>query len=254
MIASTRPTSRPRKYAVSILVGLIAPITLAACGDDDGASAEYQAFCDAELEVEKATSGEDGGAIESSFAALVEASPDDVKPTVESVIAEAQKMMEAEGPPSDEFNAAYGEMMSVVKDECGYEDLEVAAKDYEFSGIDGDMAAGPTVVTFENQGTEYHEVLIMKRNEGDDTPVEELLMMDEEEANSMVSQVGAAFAAPGAISYGVVDLEPGNYIAVCFLPTGSTQDAFDAMMTGGPQVDGQPHAMNGMTAEFEVTS
>jgi hypothetical protein len=78
--------------------------------------------------------------------------------------------------------------------------------------------------------------------------------MDYDAVGEHVTEAGGAFAGPGQTSYSALDLEPGNYVVVCFLPKGSTQDAWDEMMAGGPEPDGQPHAMLGMTAEFEVTS
>ena len=111
-----------------------------------------------------------------------------------------------------------------------------------------------TVITFSNVGSEFHEMAIMRRNEGTDAPVDELLMLPQEEASALVTNVGGAFAAPGTTGYTIVDLEPGKYIVSCFVPTGMTPAAFDEMMAGGPEPDGAPHAMNGMVAEFEVTA
>ena len=50
---------------------------------------------------------------------------------------------------------------------------------------------------------------------------------------------------PGEDGYAVVELEPGDYIALCFIPTGMTSDE-------GPPPEGPPHAMQGMVAEFTV--
>jgi hypothetical protein len=227
---------------------------VAACGDDDdaGASEEFQAFCDAELAVEAATSGGDPAAIEAAFTAISEAAPSDAADIVERTIAAANEFLASQGPPTPEFNAVYGELIGVVKDECGFEEVEAEAADFKFTGIDDEVASGPTVITFSNVGSEFHEMAILRRNEGVDQPVEELLMLDQEEAQSMVTQAGGAFAAPGTTGYTVVDLAPGKYIVACFVPTGMNQAAFDEMMSGGAEPDGAPHAMNGMYTEFEV--
>jgi hypothetical protein len=232
-------------------VALTAGMVLAGCGgDDDGAADGYDDFCDAELAVEQASSSEDDAAMGPAMENLVTASPnDDVRNKVQATI---DAFMALEGPPDAAFNDTYGELMKVVKDKCGFHELDVTAKDYRFSGIDDKLDAGPMVVTFENDGTEYHEMFVMRRNEGVDISIEELLALDEEEASSMVTQVGAAFAAPGTTSYTAFDLAPGSYIVACFIPTGLTEKAFDEMMANGTEPQGQPHAMNGMTAEFEV--
>lgn len=250
-LITTPPPARGHlgRGAASVVL-LLAPLMLAACGDDDAASDEYEEFCAAELAVERATMGEDMAAMEAAMADLVEAAPDD--DSRDKVQATIDAFMALDGPPDDAFNATYGELIQVVKDECGYEELEVAAADYSFSGVGDDLPGGPTVITFENTGGEFHEMIIIKRGDGVDAPVEELLMMDQDEVADLVADVGGAFAAPGATGYTVVDLEPGRYIVACFIPKGATQDAWDAMMAGGPEPDGDPHAMHGMIAEFEV--
>ena len=49
---------------------------------------------------------------------------------------------------------------------------------------------------------------------------------------------------PGSTDYVVADLEPGNYVVLCFLPVG--MKAMD-----GPPPDGPPHFMEGMVAELD---
>lgn len=70
--------------------------------------------------------------------------------------------------------------------------------------------------------------------------------MPQEETMELATVVGApALAPPGTDAYTVVDLEPGEYVAVCFIPVGTT--ALD-----GPPPEGPPHAMQGMVAELVV--
>ncbi len=117
----TRSIPRNRAGVSVAIITILAPLALAACGDDSaGPSEAYTAFCDAELEVEAATLGEDPAAIEAAFTALATAAPDSDKALVERTIAAAQEMLSSEGPPSEEFNAAYGDLVQVVKDECGF--------------------------------------------------------------------------------------------------------------------------------------
>lgn len=244
-------TTRHRSLVAGLL---LVSLALAACGDDEGASPEYEAFCEANLEIDRATfeSGDDMTAVEDAMAALVEAAPnDDTREKVQNTI---DAFMALEGAPDAAFNETYGELVEVVDGECGFHDLSVTAKNYEFDGIGDELDAGPTLVTFVNTADEFHEVVILRRNDGDDTAIAELLSMEEDEAMSHVTPVAGAFAAPGTTGWTSVDLEPGSYVAVCFLPTGATEEAWAEMMAGGPEVDGMPHAMQGMTAEFEVTS
>ncbi len=248
----TRPLTARLVTRVLVPTALIASL-LTGCGDDDEASADHAAFCSAELAVEKATMDQDPAAIETAFAALVEATPESERAIVEKTIAEARAFMEADMPPTPEFNKAYGELISLVKERCGYEELEAKAVDYAFSGVGAVLQSGPTVITFTNQGAEFHEMVILKRREGVDMPTQELLKLDQDEASEMADPIGGAFAAPGTTGYTVVDLQPGSYIALCFLPQGATQAAWDAMMAGGPEPEGDMHANLGMHADFEVT-
>jgi hypothetical protein len=233
-------------------VALVSALALAACGDDEGANEDYAEFCDAELALEQTANGDDQEAIVAAGEALLAASPDDeTRAKVQSTL---DAFMALEGPPDDAFNEAYGEVLAVVKDNCGFNEVDLVGKEYSFEGAPDEVDAGPTVFTFANEGEEYHEVAIMKRVDGDETPVMDLLMMDEEEAMALVQPVGGAFAAPGSTGYTAIDLEPGKYVMVCFLPEGSTEEAFQEMMTSGEEPEGDPHAMHGMTAEFEVTA
>lgn len=235
---------------IRLTAAVLATLWLVACGEDDGASAEYEAFCDANLAIDRATFADDQAAVDAAMTAIVDASPNE--DTRQKVQATIDAFMALEGPPDAAFNETYAELIAVVEDECGFHDLSVEARNYEFGGIGDEVDAGETLVTFDNEGTEFHEVVILKRNSGDETPVSELLEMEEDEAMSHVEPIAAAFAGPGQTSYTTIDLEPGKYVAVCFIPTGATEEAWETMMAGGPEPDGAPHAMAGMTHEFEV--
>lgn len=253
MIISDRCVPAGQRVIRSVTaLGLAAGLVLAGCGDDEGASKEYEQFCAAELAIERASMGDDEAALGTAMDNLVAAAPND--DTRQKVQATIDAFMALQGPPDEAFNAAYGEVMAIVKDECGFHQVSVTAEDYKFSGVDRRIDAGPTVFTFDNDGTEYHELLVLRRNDGVDQPVEELLALDEETVSSMITDTGAAFAGPGTTSYTAIDLQPGKYIAICFIPTGLTTQVFDEMMATGAEPQGQPHAMNGMIAEFEVTS
>jgi hypothetical protein len=148
---------------------------------------------------------------------------------------------------SPEFAAADAEAHAWEMDNCGWASQEVTTVDYAFEGLPDEMPAGPTSFEMTNEGAELHEVIIVRRNEGTTQPLEELLALPEEEVGSLITEAGATGpVAAGESVYTVADLTPGDYVVVCFVPTGMT--AFD-----GPPPDGMPHAMAGMTAEFTVT-
>jgi hypothetical protein len=231
-------------------LGALMAVALLGCGDDDEGSEAYADFCQAELQVEAAVASEDPAAVGPAFEALLAATPEASKEVVEQTVSEARAFLESGGEPTPEFNAAYGEMMETVKDECGFNAVDVEAEDYSFSGIDDELDAGPAVITFENNGSEYHELALARINDGVELSAEELLALPQEEAEGMVTFLNGAFAAPGETGYTAVDLAPGRYVAACFVPVGMTPAALEQ----DPEFEGgQPHFMEGMSTEFTVT-
>ena len=194
-------------------------------GSGSGASTDVDAFCEAELAAEQAVQSEDTSAAGPALEALVAAAPEEIKPTVEEVVANA-----GGGPGDPAFDEPYGEMIAFVKENCGFNELEVEGADYSFTGIPADVPAGPTIVTFTNTGEELHEVAFSRINDGVTETVQELLELPEEEALSKLTPVGGGFGLPGVTSFSVVDLsEPGRYLATCFIPEGLTPEVAEQM-------------------------
>lgn len=230
-----------------------APTTEAPSTTEPQTDASVEAFCQAELDVEAAVSSQDPEAIEPAFMALQEAAPEDISGAVETAIAEASKFMAEDSEPTPEFDAAYAEVVGFVSDNCGFATLDVLAKDYSFGGIGPDVPAGPTVINLTNDGTELHEIALIRKNDDVTQSFEELLALPEEEAMKLTTSAGSAFAFPGEVGHTVVDLKPGEYIALCFIPEGFTPEALEEMEAGGPEPEGPPHFMKGMQHEFTVS-
>jgi hypothetical protein len=122
---------------------------------------------------------------------------------------------------------------------CGWAQLDVTAVDFAFEGLPADVDSGVTGVRFTNEGAEVHELALFRKNDGVTDSAEELLGLSEHEALELVTRVGdPSFADPGDDDTNVFDLEPGDYIAACFIPVGGE--------------DGPPHFTEGMVAEFTV--
>jgi hypothetical protein len=120
----------------------------------------------------------------------------------------------------------------------------VTAKDYEFEGADALAAGGAFAITLENEGTELHEMVVQRIDPSETRSLEE--MMQEEEPPETVTTVGFGIACPGESTVFNADLaEPGRYVALCFVPVGTTPE-----VTEEPQ--GPPHAAEGMVLELEV--
>src|SRR5690606_15005417 len=123
--------------------------------------------------------------------------------------------------------------------------VDVTASEYQFDGFPASLASGPTSFEFANGGNELHHLVMVRINDGVAMSIDEILELDQEEALEYVSMVGdEPLAFPGESSYTVADLEPGKYVAVCFIPVGETGE--------GPPTECPPHFTQGMMAEFEV--
>lgn len=225
------------------------PLLFAGCGSDDDSSADDQAVCDNFIAVDVASNtGEaEPDEMNAQLDIAIAAADDDVAATLTTLKTEAQPLfVDPESEPSDEFFSALGEMYSWVGDNCDVETLDVTAKDYEFDGVPDEVATGYTVVSFENQGEEQHEMAVVRINDGVTESIEELLALPEEESGEKVTFTGATYAPPGESSAAGLSLtEPGNYVMLCFIPVGSVGEA---------EGDGPPHFTEGMIHQFTVTS
>lgn len=83
----------------------------------------------------------------------------------------------------------------------------------------------------ENAGVEEHEMVLFRRNDGVTDSLDQLLELGEEEIFSKLTFTGVTFGGPGTTSYTAMDLEPGTYFLLCFIPQGE---------------DGPPHFIGGM--------
>lgn len=251
-----------RSRLPSILIA--ATMVLGACGEDSpgadaaggdnettGADPALDAFCRAHLDAEAASvaamAGGDDTAVGPAFEALVAAAPDDLSATVGTVV----ELAAAGDEESPEFEAAYGELLGFVAANCGYPELTVTAKEFEFGGVPETLAAGPTTVTLENSGEQFHHIVLMRINDGVTEPIEDLLELPDDEVFAKITPLGEAFAAPGSTGTGVFDFQPGRHVAICFIPEGAMPENMAAIESGDHH--GAPHFTYGMVQEFEVS-
>ncbi len=104
--------------------------------------------------------------------------------------------------------------------------IEVSGVDYAFVGLPTSVPAG-TELTFRNDGTEFHEMAVVKIND-ETTPLEELMAMPEEETEAITEFVGFLSTMPGTLAEGSVSLTaPGRYVVLCFIPQGSDPAVFE---------------------------
>ena len=100
-------------------------------------------------------------------------------------------------PPDPAFEDAYGALIEYVAANCGFAELDATATEYAFGGVPEEVAAGPTIISLTNIGEQVHEIVIYRINDDVTLTVEELFALPEEEAESMLTEVGGTFAGPG---------------------------------------------------------
>ena len=173
------------------------------------------------------------------------AAPADIKPAVDTVISETR----AGNPGSPAFTSAYLEITDFAIERCGFGEVAVSASDHAFAGLADTLDAGPVVVELDNTGTEFHQLMIMRLDEG--VTVDDLLALPEDQIVATARPVGGAFAAPGETGSGMLDLDPGRDVAICFLPTGATPENMPKLQSG--ELNGVPHHTQGMVQEVTVS-
>lgn len=250
--ATTLPdTTPPTSGAAQATTEPTAPPTT-----DSGAStANEPALCEPYLEMSAAFAGEPDPDTIGGLLDQIEAdAPDEIAGQLAVLTDGARTVLETgdftvfEDP---EFAEAGSAADTWIFENCEFATTaEIVATDYRYEGLAAEYPAGRTGFSVVNNGAEAHELAIIRKNDGVELTLDELLELPESESASMTTYVGATFVGPpGARSNLVVDLTPGNYIAVCNVPAGSTF-AEDGSVAEGA---GQPHVMLGMSFEFAVT-
>lgn len=116
-------------------------------------------------------------------------------------------------------------------------DASISMVDFQFV-VDG-LEAGEQVVRLSNEGTELHEAIIFRLNEGKTMEDLQAFMGQEiPDGPPPMEHVGAVFLSPGNVSFTTLELEAGNHVLLCFLPSEKN--------------DMTPHMMLGMMAEVAV--
>lgn len=231
------------------------PTTTPPTAAPGGEAGTEPALCDPYLQVSAAFAGEPDPATISGLLDQVDAAaPADIADQL-AVLTDGGRAVLETGDfgvfESPDFNAAITAADTWVFENCEFATTtEIVATEYRYAGQADEYPAGRTGFALVNDGAEAHELAIIRKNDGVDLTLDELLELPEAEAEQMTSYVGATFVGPtGARSNLVVDLAPGSYIAVCNVPAG-TIVAGDGSFTEGA---GQPHVMLGMSFEFSVS-
>jgi hypothetical protein len=235
--------------------------------DGAAADADLATYCDKTFEIEtvgepdvdfETASEEEIAAAAKAFATdellplaeeIVAVTPEENKANVDLLYGAVQELAETgdfEAAFNDEVEDAGNASHEFDLENCDWNAVDVTATNYKFDGIDAEISAGATSFELTNEGTELHELVILRKNDDTTETWDELLALPEEEARSKTTFLGQTSAAPGEeYAYAAVDLTAGEYAAVCFIPVGSVDEETEA--------DGPPHFTQGMKQEFTVS-
>jgi uncharacterized cupredoxin-like copper-binding protein len=133
--------------------------------------------------------------------------------------------------PTDEVASAD----SAAGEPAAPHEMRVVARDFAFE-IPDTVPAGMTTIRLQNEGPDMHHFWIVKLAEG--KTLDHLLAetRGDKLPDWAVSVGGPNTPVPGGVSQVTMDLEPGNYAALCVIPA----------------PDGIPHVAKGMSSSFVV--
>lgn len=115
-------------------------------------------------------------------------------------------------------------------------DVEIVLDDYSFD-VTPELTAGRHVIRVDNRATQPHEVLLVQLAPGK-TPHDVIAWAETPDGPPPGRPIGGTTGlAKGAVNYVTVELEPGEYALICFVPDAN---------------DGKPHFVHGMVRQISV--
>jgi len=151
-------------------------------------STENAAFCTKFMEADAAVNQLQSGsgspdATNTALADAQKAAPAALTDTVDSLVtgmktflASPEAQQSQNGPPDDVTNSYY-DVVKWMSGNCGYQDVAVKAQEYKYIGMPESLDAGPTLVSLTNEGSEFHEVVIIKKKPGTTETAEEIIAL-----------------------------------------------------------------------------
>jgi len=150
-------------------------------------------------------------------------------------------------PQSPQLLTVTGSAASPAAAQEPQPDVNVQLQEYAFVGLDQSIPAGPHLWKFTNTGTQPHIMILFRGPAGISMNQVMTLLQSEnatpppdfpyQESDFDFNQPGLGALSPGQTSWLALNLAPGTYIALCFVPDQET---------------GVPHALMGMVQVFTV--
>ena len=117
-------------------------------------------------------------------------------------------------------------------------DVDLVLQDYVFN-FDKPLTPGRHTIKVTNPAAQDHEIQLIQLDSGKTLADMQQWMAKMSGPAPGRAVGGIASMKPGATNYFEVDLTPGEYVAICFVPDKN---------------DGKPHFMHGMARQFTVSS
>lgn len=259
-------TRRARARARALAVAGALAVSVSACGDDASTAMSSDAFgaptayCDDVITLDQLFqhfNAEDPAAFEVALAEAV--------PVTERIVAAAPAELAEEyavlstafsqvvdtGDPAPFFTAEVDDADDAVHfhnlANCKWSVAEIIAADFEYAGT-FPTEAGPTSFDLTNAGSEAHALLVARKlDDVEATALDAFNALEsEDDLPNFFEDTVSVFAEPGDTAYGLVDLAPGEYIAFCPIPSGTTSEESIG--------DGPSHYTHGEVTSFQVSS
>lgn len=231
-----------RRLTVCVAVAAVA--TAVGASPALAGEGDLKEFCKANVKLEQ---------VDEPSEKLLEKLRDTAPPEIAEQVDQAVTTFEEQGEDAFEdeaFIALINEIDQFVLDNCGFEQFTVRMQDFAFEGMPEAVETGTVAFNLLNEGEELHELVVF-RLKGDAT-LDDILDLPEDASDDDFEELAAAvrgggFAFPGDTDLAFVNFKkPGRYVALCFIPVGTTPESEDG--------DGPPHFVEGMAAVFAVTS
>ena len=220
--ATTTADQTPATTAAAPETTAAAPETTAAATDDHQLLTST-AFCQAEIALESAVAAEDPEGDRPGLRGAERCGPgrrqglgrhrDRRGPEVHGRRRRSERLSSMTPTPRSSASS---------RTTAGSPTCRCTASNYQFNGLPREVAAGPAVITFENTANEFHEMILFRIN---DDVTENLgrscSPSRKTRRGRKVIPVGVPRSPlPARPAYTALDLAPGRYVAVCFVPKG----------------------------------
>ena len=131
-------------------------------------------------------------------------------------------------------------LLGACDDDDDDEDVvAIQGLDFAFEGVPANLDAGTQTFSFENIGSEFHELIVLKLPDG--MTLQQVLELPEEESDALFNAgvLAVLFAEPGQTGAATftASLTSGTYGLLCFIEN-----------------ENGPHVFQGMAAELTVGS